>query len=84
MIVLLPPLFNDDLSFMAIGKDPTVKTFTAKGAVEALNEGILPRTAGGDVDRAALAVAQPLLKGVGNELRTIVTAKVVGCASQQE
>jgi len=44
MIVLLPPLFNHDLGFMPIDKDPAIETVTAKRPVEALDEGIFPGT----------------------------------------
>ena len=40
MTILLSPLFNNDLYPLSTGKAPTLQTFTAKRAIEALDEGI--------------------------------------------
>ena len=71
MIVLLPSLFNDDLGFMPVGKDPAIKTFSTKRAVETLDKGIFSRTAD-DAHSVVASVAQPLLKRIGDELRHLV------------
>ena len=84
MIVLLSPIFNDDLCLMPVGEDPAIETFSAKLTVEALDKRVLPWTTGLDVQGAALPIAQPLLQGVGDKFRTIVAAQVVGCAPQQK
>ena len=68
MSVLLAPWSSHHLSFVAVGKDPAVEAFTAKHAVEVLDEGVLPGTAGLDIHRVAVTIPQPLLKGIGNEL----------------
>lgn len=82
MIVLLPPLFNYDLSLMSIDKDPAIQAVTAKRPVETLDEGIFPATTRCDVHRFAVPVAQSLLQYVGNELGTVIAAQVVGRTSQ--
>ena len=75
MIVLLPPLLNDDLRLMTSGKKLAVEAFSPKRAVETLNEWIFPRAAGLDVQGIALPIAQPLLQRVGDKLRKMSLRK---------
>src|SRR5690348_15749785 len=84
LIVLLSPVFNDQLSFPSIGKHPPIQTFPSKRAIETLDERILPRAAGRDVQRATLLIAQPLLQRVGNKLWTIIAAQISRRTPQQE
>lgn len=56
LIILLSPLFDDHLCLPPINDDPTIQTFAAECAVEALNEGIFTGTAGGDVERVTVAI----------------------------
>src|SRR5690606_13318343 len=84
MIIFLTPLFDNRLCFLPIRKDPTVQTLSAERAVEALDEGILPRATGFDIERVAVLLPQPSLQGKGNKLRTVVTAQVARCAAHQK
>ena len=84
MIVLLPPILNHDLGLMTVGENPAIQTFSSKLAVETLNKRVLPRAAGLDVHRLALAIPQPLLQSVSNKLRTIIAAQVLRRAAQQK
>ncbi len=61
LIIPLTPLFNNLLGLSAIGKDPAIQTFAAQRAIKTLDERVFPRTAGGDVERLALLIAQPVL-----------------------
>ena len=84
LIILLPPLLDNNLCLRSIGEQPPIQTFSAKYPVEALDERVLPRTAGRDIQRVAVPILQPLLKGVGNEFRAIVAAQIVRRTTQQE
>ena len=84
VIILLPPVFNYLLRFVSCGKDPSVQTVVAKGPVKTFNEWVFPRTTGFDIKRMAVMIFQPLLECIGDELRPIVAAQVVRCASHQE
>lgn len=74
MIVLLPPLFSDNLCLMTVSENPAVETVSSKCSVETLDKRILPGTAGLDVQGLARLVLQPLLQGIRNELRAIIAA----------
>ena len=84
MIVLLPPLFSDNLRLMTIGENPAVETVSSKCSVETLDKRILPRTVRLDVQPLARLVLQPLLQGIRNELRAIVAAHIVRRSSKQK
>ena len=82
--VLLTPVFGYQLGFPAVGKEPKVQTFAAQRAVETLDEGVLPGAARCNLHSVAAAVAQPILKGIGDALRAVVATQMVGSAPQQE
>lgn len=52
--------------------------------MEALDEGIPPRAAWRATERVAMTLAQPLLQGHGNELRTVVTTEESECTTSPE
>lgn len=58
MIVLLLPLLEESLGFMPVGEYPSPHTLTAKRAVEALGEGVLPGATRRDVHRVAVLISQ--------------------------
>jgi hypothetical protein len=49
VIIFLTRLFDNGLRFLPIGKEPAIQTFCPKGAVEALDKSVLPRTAWLDI-----------------------------------
>lgn len=60
-----------------VTKEMVVETFLAEFVEEALDVGILPRSAGCQVDRVATLLWQPAPNGMGNELPSIVTTQVL-------
>src|SRR5204862_7002120 len=75
---------DDDLGFTQRVADLTVEQFVAQGRIEAFDEAVLPRAAGGDVSGLRPDGADPLLHRCGDELRAIVGTDVLGDAAQDE
>src|SRR5215470_6133226 len=83
-IVMAPPAFDDDLSFSEGVEDLAIEQLIAKAGVEALDVAVLPRTASLDVSGLGADSCDPLLHGLGEELRSVVGADVSGDATQDE
>ena len=62
-------------------EDLTRKELIAGLAVEALYEGVLPRTAGLDVGRPGASPPAPVLDGCRDQLGTVVGADELGCTA---
>src|SRR5204863_2169020 len=78
------PALDDDLGFTQRVEDLTVEQFVAQARIEAFDEAVLPRAAGGDVSGLRPDGADPLLHRCGDELRAIVGTDVLGDAAQDE
>src|SRR5436190_17981772 len=83
-IVVTSPALDDDLGFTQRVEDLTVEQFVAQARIEAFDEAVLPRAAGGDVSGLRPDGADPLLHRCGDELRAIVGTDVLGDAAQDE
>jgi hypothetical protein len=59
LVIELPPAFDEHLGLGAAAEPFPVQQFVAKLAVEALDEPVLPRTAGRDESRADCNISQP-------------------------
>ena len=78
MIILLPPIFDDDLRFRQTVKPFRIKAFAPKRAIETFVTPVLPGFPGGNpTGRDALALKK-LEQGPSDELWAIVTAHVLG------
>lgn len=72
LVVLVAVVFDDDPS---LGQAPelfAVQALVPEAAVEGLDEAVLPRAAGLDVDRPDLGFGQLVLELLGDKLRAIV------------
>src|SRR5262245_28196560 len=67
-IVMAPPAFDDDLSFVEGVEDLAIEQLIAQAGVEALNVAVLPRTAPLDVGSLGIDSGDPSLDGLGDEL----------------
>jgi len=83
-VVVTAPAFDDDLSLAQRVEDLAVEKLIAQACIEALDEAILPRAAGHDVSGLCTDSADPLLHGLGDELRTVVGTDVLGNPAQDE
>jgi hypothetical protein len=81
IVVLAPVVLNDDAGF---GQGPELlplEALVAQASTETLDEAVLPRTAGLDIDRLDLIGGQPLLDFLGDKLGAIVTSQLSGLKS---
>ena len=83
-IVMAPPALDDDLRLLQRVEDLAVEQFVPQAGVEALDVAVLPRTARRDVGRLGADRGDPLLHGLGDELRPVVGPNVPGHAAQDE
>src|SRR5215469_13017100 len=83
-VVMTSPALDDDLGFAQRVKDLAVEQLIAQTGIEAFNEAILPRAAGGDVCRLCADRGDQLPHCRGEELRPIIGAKVSGRVAQNE
>ena len=83
-IVMAPPAFDDDLSFSEGVEDLAIEQLIAKAGIEALDVAVLPRTASLDVSGLGADSCDPLLHGLGEELRSVVGPDMTGNAAQDE
>jgi len=78
MIILLPPIFDDDPRFRQTVKPFRIKAFAPKRAIETFVTPVLPGFPWGNpTGRDALAF-QEIEQGPSDELRAVVTAQVLG------
>ena len=71
-IVMTPPALDDDLRLTQRVEDLTVEEFVTQARIEALNVAVLPRTARRDVGGFRPDGRDPILYGLGHELRAVV------------
>ena len=83
-IVVAPPALDDDLGLAQGVEDLAVEQLVTQARVEALDEPVLPRAAGGDVGGLCADGGDPLLHRLGNELRAVVRTDMPGNAAQDE
>src|SRR4029077_6621268 len=74
----------DDLGLAQTVEDLAVEQLVAKAGVEAFNVAVLPGAASLDVSGLGADSCDPLLHGLGDELRSVVGADVTGDATQDE
>ena len=78
MVVLAAVVLHDYAGFGQRPELLPVEALVAQASMETLDEAILPRTAGLDIDRLDLVGGQPSLDFLGDKLGTIVTPQVGG------
>ena len=71
-IVMAPPAFDDDLSFLEGVEDLAIEQLITQARVEALDVAVLPRTAPLDIGSLGADSGDPTLDGLGDELRSII------------
>ena len=76
MVVLAAVVLHDYAGFGQRPELLPVEALVAQASMETLDEAILPRTAGLDIDRLDLVGGQPSLDFLGDKLGTIVTPQV--------
>jgi hypothetical protein len=79
-----PPALDDDPGLSKRVEDLSVQQFIAKSGVEALDEAVLPGTASLNVGRLGSNGSDPVLHGLGDELRPVVGSDVLRYAAQNE
>jgi hypothetical protein len=65
------------IDFAQVEEEFAIQQFQAHLGMEAFRIGVFPRSAGFDVSRPDLGLAQPLFHGLGHEVRPIVTVVVL-------
>src|ERR1700730_632235 len=83
-VVVPSPTLDDDLGLAQRVEDLAVEELIAQARVETLDEAVLPWAARGDVGGLSADGADPLLHGLGDELRTIVGTDMAGNTAQDE
>ena len=83
-VVVTTPALDDDLRFAQRVEDLAIEQLVAQPGIEALDEAVLPRAARCDVGGLCADGGDPLLHRLGDELRAIVGADVLGHAAQDE
>ena len=78
MVVLAAVVLNDYAGFGQRPEMLPVEALVAEASMETLDEAILPRTAGLDIDRLDLVGGQPSLDCLGDKLGTIALQQVGG------
>jgi hypothetical protein len=71
-VVMAPPALDNDLSLAQRVEDLAVEEFVTQARIEALDVAVLPRTARRDLGRFRTDGRDPILHGLGPELRAIV------------
>ena len=74
VVVVHPPLVENDPSLRQAQEQLPVEQLVAKPDVEALHLAVFPRARLLDVERADARPRQPFLKLLGKEIRAVVTA----------
>jgi len=84
MIIIQPISFYKHLGLTDIAKGLTIEKLILKVTIERLAIGIFPRAAWLNIQRTDTRIAEPPLDGIGNKLRTIVTADISRCPSNRK
>jgi len=74
-VIVLSPLFDDDLCLLECVEDFAVEQFVAEPSVEALAISVLPGRPWGDVGSLAPYSADPVPNPLGDELRAITPSE---------
>ena len=83
-VVVTAPALDDDLRLPERVEDLAIEQLVAKTGIEALDEAVLPRTAGRDVGGPCANSCNPVLNGLGDELGSVVGTNMPGNAAQDE
>src|SRR5881409_2242112 len=83
-VVVTTPALDDDLRLAKGVEDLAIEQFVPQPGIEALDVSVLPRTARSDVGGLGSDRRDPLLDGLGDELRAVVGADVARHAAQDE
>jgi hypothetical protein len=83
-VVVLPPLFNQDLRFPQAVEDFPVQQFIPEAGVEALTVSVLPRRTGLDVGRLGADCRNPVPNSLSYKLWAVVRPDVGGDTAQDE
>src|SRR4051794_14394464 len=83
-IVMTAPALDDDLRLAESVEDLAVEQLVPEPGIEALDIAILPGAAWSDVGGLGSDRRDPLLDGLGDELRAVVGADVARHAAQDE
>ncbi len=78
-IIFFSEVFNDHAGFCQCPEQFTVQAFITELTVEAFDKAVLPRAARFDIDGFYFIVLKPLLKLLGDNLRSVVRANVFRC-----
>ncbi len=79
-VIFHPPLFDEHFGFQQRAEDFAVEAFIPELVVEAFDVAVFPRGTGPDIERFNFVFFEPVADGVGDELRAIVAADVLGLA----
>lgn len=74
LVVLTPPVFDDDLRIDSVSEPLHRQAFIAELAVERFVRAVLPRLAGFNVCGVDVGLCEPLQYGPRDELRAVVGA----------
>ena len=80
LVVFHTPAFHDDPSFKQGSEELPIEAFIAELVMEAFDVAIFPWGARRDVEGLDSLIREPILDGVGDELRAIVASDVIGCS----
>src|SRR5215210_631587 len=83
-VVVTTPTLDDDLRLTQAVEDLAIEQLVPEAGIEALDVAVLPRAARSDVGGLGSDRGDPLLDGLGDELRAIVGADVARHAAHDE
>ena len=72
VVVRVPPLLNDNASFLHAREFFAVQTLVSEATIETFDVAVLPRAAGLDIGGADIDLFQELSDTTADELRTVV------------
>jgi hypothetical protein len=84
VVVVHPPLVENDPGFRQAQEHLTVEQLVSQPAVEARHVTVLPRARLLDVQRADTRPRQPLLDLLGNELGPVIATQILGRTAHGE
>ena len=82
VIVVAPPCVDDEAGMTEAFEEVFVQAFIPQPAVEAFDEAVLHRLAGGDEVPGHAAFPAPSEHGVGGKLRPVIRDEHAGLASK--
>jgi hypothetical protein len=83
-VVVMPPAFDDDLSFPQRVEDLAVEQFVSQARIKTFDKAILPGAPWRDVGGLGSHGRDPILQGFCDELRAIVGTDMAKHAAQDE